>query len=44
MEIKNIILLDIDYITHEEKAVIRLFGKEKDENGKTGEKKDHSFR
>lgn len=39
MEIKNIILLDIDYITHEEKAVIRLFGKEKDENGKTGEKK-----
>lgn len=39
MEIKNIILLDIDYITHEEKAVIRLFGKEKDENGKTGERK-----
>jgi DNA polymerase I len=39
MEIKNIILLDIDYITHEEKAVIRLFGKEKDENGETGERK-----
>lgn len=39
MESKNIILLDIDYITHEEKAVIRLFGKIKEENGKTGEKK-----
>jgi DNA polymerase, archaea type len=39
MENRNIILLDIDYITYEEKAVIRLFGKEKDESGKTGEKK-----
>jgi len=39
MESKNIILLDIDYITHEEKAVIRLFGKKKDKNDKTGSKK-----
>ena len=26
---RNIVLLDIDYITHDEKAVIRLFGKVK---------------
>jgi len=39
MEKRNIILLDIDYITHGEKAVVRLFGKEKLENGKTSEKK-----
>lgn len=39
MEKRNIILLDIDYITHEEKAVVRLFGKEKQEHGKTGNKK-----
>ncbi|RBQ22236.1 DNA polymerase PolB subunit 1 [Candidatus Methanobinarius endosymbioticus] len=47
MEQRKIVLLDIDYITHEEKAVIRLFGKEKDENAKTGERKiialDDSF-
>lgn len=39
MEKRNIILLDIDYITHDEKAVVRLFGKEKQKNGKTSEKK-----
>jgi len=38
MEKRNIILLDIDYITHDEKAVVRLFGKEKQKNGKTSEK------
>lgn len=47
MEKRKIVLLDIDYITHEKKAVVRLFGKEKDEEGKTGEKKiialDDSF-
>lgn len=47
MEKRKIVLLDIDYITHEEKAVIRLFGKEKDEEGETGGKKiialDNSF-
>jgi len=39
MEKRNIILLDIDYITHEEKAVVRLFGKEQDIDGKTSDKK-----
>ena len=29
---RNIVLLDIDYITYEEKPVIRLFGKVKGEN------------
>ncbi|MBZ9571432.1 DNA-directed DNA polymerase [Methanobrevibacter sp. TMH8] len=47
MEKVNIILLDIDYITHNDKAVIRIFGKEKQKDGKTGEKKiialDDSF-
>lgn len=27
---KNFILLDIDYVTYDEKPVIRLLGKEKD--------------
>ena len=39
MEKMNIILLDIDYITHDEKAVVRLFGKKKQKDGKTSEKK-----
>jgi len=39
MEKRNIILLDIDYITHEEKAVVRLFGKKKAKDGKTSEKR-----
>jgi len=39
METRNIILLDIDYITQDGKAVIRLFGKEKGSNGGTTEKK-----
>jgi DNA polymerase I len=30
MEKRNIVLFDIDYITHENKAVVRLFGKDKD--------------
>lgn len=34
METKRIVLLDIDYVTQGEKAVIRLFGQVKDENGK----------
>ena len=29
---RNIVLLDIDYITHDEKPVMRLFGKVKGEN------------
>ena len=28
---RNIVLLDIDYITHDEKPVMRLFGKVKGE-------------
>ena len=39
METRNIILLDIDYITQDDKAVVRLFGKEKKEDGLTSEKK-----
>ncbi len=39
METKNIILLDIDYITQDERAVVRLFGKEKAMGGHTSEKK-----
>ena len=35
MEKRNIILLDIDYISHEKKAIIRMFGKEKMENDET---------
>jgi len=31
MEKRNIVLLDIDYITHDEKPVVRLFGKVKGE-------------
>lgn len=30
MESKNMVLLDIDYVTEDDKPVIRLFGKEKD--------------
>jgi len=36
MESKKFVLLDIDYITENDKAVIRLFGKLKgDEEGKS---------
>ncbi|KZX17664.1 DNA polymerase II [Methanobrevibacter cuticularis] len=37
METRNIILLDIDYVTQENKAVIRLFGKEKEEKEEKSE-------
>ncbi|MCL2114936.1 MAG: DNA-directed DNA polymerase [Methanobrevibacter sp.] len=44
METRNIILLDIDYITMNEKAVVRLFGKIKgDEQGKNIIAIDDSF-
>ena len=44
METKNIILLDIDYITNDEKAVVRLFGKMKgDKEGKNIIAIDDSF-
>ena len=29
---KNVVILDIDYITHENKPIIRLFSKEGDKN------------
>ncbi|MCL2156741.1 MAG: DNA-directed DNA polymerase [Methanobrevibacter sp.] len=44
MEKRNIILLDIDYITKDEKAAVRLFGKIKgDEQGKNIIAIDESF-
>lgn len=44
MEKRNIVLLDIDYVTKDEKAVVRLFGKIKgDENGKDIIAIDDSF-
>lgn len=44
METRNIILLDIDYITRDEKAVVRLFGKIKgDTHGKDIIAIDESF-
>lgn len=45
MEMKRFVLLDIDYITEKDKAVIRLFGKLKDENeGKSVIVLDKSFK
>ena len=32
---RNIVLLDIDYITHDEKPVMRLFGKMYERFGRT---------
>ena len=29
---RNVVILDIDYVIHEDKPVIRLFSKEKDKN------------
>ena len=29
---KNVVILDIDYVTYENKPVIRLFSKDKDKN------------
>ena len=40
---RNIVLLDIDYITHDEKPVMRLFGKVKGENSNDLIALDDSF-
>ncbi len=40
---RNIVLLDIDYITFEEKPVVRLFGKIKEDNSKDLIALDDSF-
>ena len=40
---RNIVLLDIDYITHDEKPVVRLFGKVKGEKSNDLIALDDSF-
>ena len=40
---RNIVLLDIDYITHDEKPVMRLFGKVKGEDSNDLIALDDSF-